>query len=344
MKNLRPVRLSAAVLLLLMVIGLVVAGGLVFGADQAWSAQTARMQPSRTYPSIAVTLAKAAQKRARIVTGTLGHVFYTKKIQAYGMVLSLQGLANLARSYARARAQVENAKTKLQVSQLEYARQKALYAHNQSSSLKELQLAESVRNQNLVNLETALMEQRILVGTALQQWGEVISNWVFNNAPSYSKLIDREEMLVQVSLPAGEKISPMPRETTIKPAGQVRLIARFVSPSPRTDPKIQGLSYFYMVSSRIGQLEVGMNVAVFLPAGPTIGGFLVPSSAVVWQNGQPLVFVQTGAEHFTARPIATNIPVPGGYLVTSGFSAAERVVVDGAQVLLSVALLAGQGA
>lgn len=87
-----------------------------------------------------------------------------------------------------------------------------------------------------------------------------------------------------------------------------------------------------------------MNVAVFLPAGPTIGGFLVPSSAVVWQNGQPLVFVQTGAEHFTARPIATNIPVPGGYLVTSGFSAAERVVVDGAQVLLSVALLAGQGA
>ena len=57
-----------------------------------------------------------------------------------------------------------------------------------------------------------------------------------------------------------------------------------------------------------------------------------------------LVFVQTDTEHFTARPVATNIPLPGGYLATNGFSAGERLVVEGAQDLLSEALLSGSKA
>lgn len=342
MKNLRPVRLTAVVLL--MAIGVLSAGGRIFGFEQALGAEIANTQPPGMASSISVTLKKSEQKRAGIVTAPLAHVFNAREIEAYGMVLSLQGLASLEGSYAQARAKVENAKTKLKVSQVEYARQKALYGHNQSSSLKNLQLAESVWNQDQVNLRTAQASQQVLAGTALQQWGKVISGWVFNGAPIYSKLIDQQEFLLQVTLPAGEKIAPMPREITIQPASQSRLKACFVSPSPRTDPQIQGLSYFYTVSSRIGQVQGGMNVTAFLPAGPRIGGFIVPTAAVVWQAGLPLVFVQTDTEHFTARPVATNIPLPGGYLATNGFSAGERLVVEGAQDLLSEALLSGSKA
>ncbi len=323
MKNLRSVRAAGVVLLL------VLAG---FGLERAWG------------DPISVALEKSAQKRGGVVTAPLAHVSRARQIEAYGTVLSLKGLADLGKRYAEARAAVENAKTKLKVSQVEYTRQKALYAHDQSSSLKKLQLAESVRSRDQVNLETAKTAQQVLIGTALQQWGRVISGWVFRSAPIYSKLIDQEELLVQVTLPAGEKISSMPRAIIIEPSKESRLQARFVAIAPRTDPRIQGLSYFYTVSGRTGEIRAGMNVAAFLPAGPRIGGVVVPSSAVVWQKGQALIFVQTGAEHFTARPIATDIPISGGYLVTKGFSAGERVVVSGAQVLLSQVLIGGHEA
>ena len=188
-------------------------------------------------------------------------------------------------------------------------------------------------------MSTARTERRVLTAKALQQWGKVISGWVFSTAPTYSKLIDQEQLLIQVTLPAAEKIEPMPRTITIQAVGRSRWKADFVSPAPRTDPQIQGLSYFYRISTPTRELRAGMNVAAFLPVGSRIGGFVVPGSAVVWQNGQPLVFVQTGREHFTARPVATNIPVSGGYLVTNGFTPAERLVVTGAQTLLSEALL-----
>jgi hypothetical protein len=307
-----------------------------FGSRKASSAQTSEDRSSGTAFPLSVTLNKSAQKAGAIATAPLAHVLRTRQIQAYGTVLSLQGLANLGKSYAQAGAKVENAKTRRHVSQVEYARQKALYAHNQSSSLKDLQLAESRKNRDQVDLSTARTERRVLTATALQQWGKVIAGWVFSTAPTYSKLIDQEHLLIQVTLPAAET---MPRMITIQAVGRSRWKADFVSPAPRTDPQIQGLSYFYTISTPTRELRAGMNVAAFLPVGSRIGGFVVPGSAVVWQNGQPLVFVQTGREHFTARTVATNLPISGGYLVTKGFSPDERLVVAGAQTLLSEALL-----
>ncbi|MDR3569502.1 MAG: hypothetical protein P4L43_15875 [Syntrophobacteraceae bacterium] len=338
MKGLRFIHPASTPLLLIAVIA---TGTWLLHSTQAWSEGAAKTQPPGMAYPLSVALKKSEQKRAGIVTAPLSHVSHVREIEAYGTVLSLQGLAGLGKSHARASAQVENAKTRLELSRVEYARRKALYTHNQISSLKNLQLAESAWNQDKVNLRTARAGRQSLTGIALQQWGEVISGWVFHDAPIYAKLIDQQELLVQVTLPIGEKIAAMPRVITIQTAGRSRLKADFVSPAPRTDPQIQGVSYFYMVSSRAGQVQSGMNVTAFLPAGPPIEGFIVPTAAVVWQAGQPLVFVQTDGQHFAARPVATTIPLWGGYLVTSGIAPGEGVVVDGAQTLLSEALLSG---
>lgn len=341
MKKLRPVGPIAAVLSLFISLGIAIALCLVLDSTRAECVQPPGAKSSRGDPALSVILDASAQKKADIATAPLVHVFRTNHIRAYGRVISIKGLSSLESLYAVAGAKVENAKTTLHVSQMEYARLKNLYEHNQSSSLKDLQLAQSTWNQDKVDLRTAQTQQMALRGAALQQWGKVISNWVFTGSTDYLKLINRRDALVQVTLPAGGKIEAMPREITIKPTGLGRFKARFVSVSPSTDPQIQGLSYFYIVSNRSGQVRTGMNASVFVPEGPPIGGFLIVSSAVVWQDAEPFVFVQTGAENFEARPIGANIPVVGGYLVIKGFSLGDRIVVEGAQTLLSQALLSG---
>lgn len=72
-----------------------------------------------------------------------------------------------------------------------------------------------------------------------------------------------------------------------------------------------------------------------MPAGPGMRGVFIPAEAIVWQNGRAWGYVLEDTVRFVRRPVPTEYPVKGGYLAVKGFSAGERIAVEGAQMLLS---------
>ncbi len=64
-------------------------------------------------------------------------------------------------------------------------------------------------------------------------------------------------------------------------------------------------------------------------------GGVVPDSAAVWLDGKAWAYVQKGRERFVRLEVSTNHPVREGWFVTNNFAAGDRVVVQGAQLLLS---------
>jgi hypothetical protein len=111
--------------------------------------------------------------------------------------------------------------------------------------------------------------------------------------------------------------------------------ATLVSPSPHTDPRVQGLSFFYVASAATPRLVPGMNILAYLPVGPQVSGVVIPAPAIVWWQGKAWVYVQQGADRFVRREVPTENQVHDGWFVTREFSAGDRLVVRGAQALLS---------
>jgi hypothetical protein len=73
-------------------------------------------------------------------------------------------------------------------------------------------------------------------------------------------------------------------------------------------------------------------------------GVVIPASAVIWAEGKAWVYAQVSSDQFTRRFVPTDVPVDNGFFVGEGFPSGDRVVIVGAQALLSEEmLLHGQG-
>jgi membrane fusion protein, multidrug efflux system len=83
-------------------------------------------------------------------------------------------------------------------------------------------------------------------------------------------------------------------------------------------------------------LRPGLALTAYLklPGSPH-PGVIVPTSAVVHFDGKTFAFAQIGPDRFVRKEISTGHPVESGYFVDADFVPGDRVVVTGAQALLS---------
>jgi hypothetical protein len=333
------------VLALLGGVGVLVVSGFVEGRQEA-AVEAARegpikpplrvKLPARGEPI--VTFDEATQKTIGLELTTPTAAPYEDHVRAYGTVLDLATLTTLNTTYVAAVSQLHIAEAKLAASQPAFSRAQALYAKD-IGSLAQMQTTEAAVLSDKASVAAAESQVRTLAATALQEWGPVVGRALVASAGLVNRLIERQEFLLQITLPPSITIEPPPTASVEVGGSARRVDVRYISPATRTDPKIQGLSFFYAAAGNSGVLP-GMNVRAHLATGHSVEGFVVPSSAVVWWSGRAWVYLRLDEDSFSRREIPTDMPVKesGGFVVPEhAFGEVEppQIVTKAAQLLLS---------
>lgn len=263
---------------------------------------------------------------------------------------------NFTTQLATARADLNSSIASAAAAQSAYDRAKALNVDDKNVSDKAVQEAEArllseqakerAARANVGSLEASLQPGGI-VGThsvVAERGGDVVEilaqpgEAIEQGAPII-RLARLNHLLVRIDLPVGEHISQKNRIALIVPAGfeeQPPLPAERVAVAPATDPHTQGISLLYALRKTLFGLRPGTAVTAYVRMpGPSRLGVLVPRAAVVQQGSKFWAYVQTRPNRFARRAVSLDRPTAGGFLVSSGFSPGDRVVVVGAQTLLS---------
>jgi hypothetical protein len=313
--------------------------------DEKQAAKTASAPAQITVQNgrIVLSLDAQSQNRLGIAMVALSETSVRAQFTAPAVVLPVQELANLRSGYVAAQAQLEKARANLDVAGKEYQRLKILYQDNQNASAKALEAAEGTMQTDKADVSAAQQQLGLQASFVHQQWGAAVAEWATDNTATLERVLSLQEMLVEVTIPPDRESPPPPAISLEMPTGE-RASASFASSFPRVDPRIQGRTFLYITPARSGLIP-GVNLVAHLATGKPMHGFVVPESAIVWSEGQAWVYREVAANQFSRLAAATDTPVENGFLITKDFSPGDRVVVRGAQALLSEELLLqGQGA
>ena len=320
----------------------IVAAAIVAGA--AAGEQGAPTDPAATADARQAAAASAGtvaitprqQAASGIEVRVLPLTSYQPQTGAYGSVLDPGPLFELRGQLRSAQAQTDAALSQAAASEREYRRLALLNSQDRNVSDRAAEAARAAWEADRARLESAQATLSGVRDTARSRWGDVLVRWALAaHSPRFDAFNSGQEALLMVALPRSAPAgSPSPAIRIGLPGtGGGEIKARLVSPSPVADPVIQGPTYFYLAPR--GVLRAGMRIEAFLPAGKSLKGVMIPSSAVVWYANRPWVYVQSDSAHFVRRAIAVDTPAPGGWFAAPGWRGGERIAVKGAALLFS---------
>ncbi|GJE54320.1 efflux RND transporter periplasmic adaptor subunit [Methylobacterium sp. WL9] len=281
---------------------------------------------------IVVKLSDAERGRMGVETARLVPKAHRTEIQAYGSVLDIARITDLTNSYASAKAALQTAQARAEVSRSAYARAKSL---GQYATQVQVETSEGTFRTDEAALAAAQSQLRTLAATAQQEWGPVLGKAIVERAPAVTRLIERADFLVQVTLPPGETLKGQPGAAFAEvPPQSERVALRLVSAATRTDQRIQGLSFFYTVSGESGLLP-GMSTLAFLTSDKVANGIAVPESAVVHWQGGAWIYRSVGDDTFARHALRSDAPMADDSYVVADLTTETEIVVTGPQAVLS---------
>ena len=308
--------------------------GLVLGVSVPWLRTAFEAQPSekdqprkpverRTNGQGFVKLDHPRQVSAGIVSANPQPMQLAAEVEAYGRVLDPTPLTTLV-------LEIDSAQATLDASAKEYARATTLFADNQNASARALESATAAMKRDRALRDAA--RARLLAG-----WGKSVAER--DDLPALLKALTAlESALVRLDLPPDQPLSSAPiRARLVFLSDENRSAqADFLGPAPSTDGQTQGTGLLFLLRKNALEITPGGAVTGFIEVrGDPLRGVEVPGSAVVRHERRAWVYVQTGKARFTRRPIPLKHASGDGWFVSEGVGPSDRIVVSGAQALLS---------
>ena len=304
----------------------------LLGQDKSQNAAQLPPRVSVQNGETVLTLDSETQLKLGLKIALLEETSMRENLTVPAVVISVQDLVTLRASYVEAQSRLEKARADAEVKRKEYDRLSALYVDDQNASQKALQAAEGAARVAAAEVRAASAELDLQGPAVRESWGNVVGKWVTVGGAALNRLLAMQELLVQITLPAGHAAAP--QTVSLEMPGEVFAPAHLISQFPRVDPRLQGTSFLYELPAHRG-LAPGMNLVAHLSIGRIQQGVIVPQAAVVWSEGKAWVYEQTGPNRFTRRAVITDTPASKGFFVARGLSSGDKIVVRGAQLLLS---------
>ena len=274
-----------------------------------------------------VTIRLDAPTRARIGlhATALTAVELPDVVRGFGRLLEPSALAAPVDEREAARAAFEAADR-------EYRRVQTLQRGNSNASQRDLEVARAAFERDRAALRAA--EARLV-----SVWGREAEERRDLSALVQS-LVARDVAVARIDLPLGAALSGRPtagRVAALVDANAAPVEATFLGIAPDTDQTTQGRGFLLLIERPPWPPGTALTGWLAVP-GPPQAGVDLPSAAVLRHAGRAFVYVQTADEIFARREIRLDRPTRDGWFVVDGLAAGERVVITGAQQLLSVEL------
>lgn len=286
-------------------------------------------QPARVAQNAAgdrvVWLDAETQTRVGLTMEPLAAVTRIPEAVAYGTVLDPAPLIDL-------QAELSSAEAARTASHAEYDRLTALARHGDNVAAKAVEAAAATFHAD---------DQRVLLAARrlASDWGQVLSALTPNERDTLvQRLAARESVLIRADLLPGERLSDRPRAARVTTVDDTAhpLAADAVFAAPSIGRLTQGQGWVLRIDAAPDTLRPGAAVTAFLErAARPETGVVIPRHALVRVAGTTWAYVQVGPEEFTRREVVLTAPLQDGWFVTSGFRPGDRLVVTGAQTLLS---------
>jgi biotin carboxyl carrier protein len=259
-----------------------------------------------------------------------------------------------------AQADVAATTASLEASRAAFDRTKTLNAAEKTASDRALQEAEARLKADTAKLKAATETASAIdaslgaragaaggLALSVERGGEVVElsaqpGETIESGQPVLRIATFDRLLAKAAVPSGDRIEGTVTRARILPLGREDRVLRGERILlAAAEPQLLGETFLFSVEAGDLRLRPGMALTAFLELpGEPKRGVLLPRSALVRQGGELWAYVQAAADKFTRREVEHAVPVDAGWFVAEGFKAGEKIVVSGAQMLLSEELKA----
>lgn len=250
--------------------------------------------------------------------------------------------------------ELKKAKTDLSLKKYDYERLKKLQANN---AVSQNRLVVAEQEYEIAKAQLANVTQRMerfdtggnkrfglslnnpINGTVNNLM--VLSGSYVNEGDAIAHIINPDKLWLNINIPQNDisKINkPLGAElfTDELLAFTAGENAKLVYFNENVDPQTRCASLLFEVDNESPSLKSGAVYAARAYTGKTVRALAIPKSAIINDNGQHVVYIQTGGESFERRHVQTGLSDSGYIEVYTGVNEGEHVVSKGVyEVLLS---------